>query len=432
MDVIKVGLLGFGTIGAGVAKILLEKADMIERANGKRIELVKICDKDLTSDRGVTVPPGVLTDNISEIMDNPEISIVVELFGGVEPARTFVLRALESGKNVVTANKALIANCGSELFAKARELGRTIGFEASVCGGIPVLQSIQTSLQANRIESIQAIVNGTCNFILSEMESKGTAYADAVKEAQRLGFAEANPTLDVDGSDSTQKLAILAQLAFGAVVDWKTIPRVGVDVVDAVDVQFAKELGRRIRLLAIAERSDSGLILKVTPTLIPEDSTLAKVTNAINGINIVGDSVGSVFYQGWGAGRYPTASAVCSDVIDCALGRAKITFDALRLWSDEREGAPVMDPKKIKGCAYLRFTVEDRPGVMAALSSALGKRQISIASMLQHEKNDANDPYASVIIMTHAAPAEALDDAIAELNEASFVRGKAVRLAVRD
>ncbi len=432
MDVIKVGLLGFGTIGAGVAKILLEKADMIERANGKRIELVKICDKDLTSDRGVTVPPGVLTDNISEIMDNPEISIVVELFGGVEPARTFVLRALESGKNVVTANKALIANCGPELFAKARELGRTIGFEASVCGGIPVLQSIQTSLQANRIESIQAIVNGTCNFILSEMESKGTAYADAVKEAQRLGFAEANPTLDVDGSDSTQKLAILAQLAFGAVVDWKTIPRVGVDVVDAVDVQFAKELGRRIRLLAIAERSDSGLILKVTPTLIPEDSTLAKVTNAINGINIVGDSVGSVFYQGWGAGRYPTASAVCSDVIDCALGRAKITFDALRLWSDEREGAPVMDPKKIKGCAYLRFTVEDRPGVMAALSSALGKRQISIASMLQHEKNDANDPYASVIIMTHAAPAEALDDAIAELNEAPFVRGKAVRLAVRD
>ncbi len=432
MDVIKVGLLGFGTIGAGVAKILLEKADMIERANGKRIELVKICDKDLTSDRGVTVPPGVLTDNISEIMDNSEISIVVELFGGVEPARTFVLRALESGKNVVTANKALIANCGPELFAKARELGRAIGFEASVCGGVPVLQSIQTSLQANRIESIQAIVNGTCNFILSEMESKGTAYADAVKEAQRLGFAEANPTLDVDGSDSTQKLAILAQLAFGAVVDWKTIPRVGVDVVDAVDVQFAKELGRRIRLLAIAERSDSGLILKVTPTLIPEDSTLAKVTNAINGINIVGDSVGSVFYQGWGAGRYPTASAVCSDVIDCALGRAKITFDALRLWSDEREGAPVMDPKKIKGCAYLRFTVEDRPGVMAALSSALGKRQISIASMLQHEKSDANDPYASVIIMTHAAPAEALDDAIAELNEAPFVRGKAVRLAVRD
>jgi len=432
MDVIKVGLLGFGTIGGGVAKILLEKADQIERTNGKRIELVKICDKDLTSDRGVTIPPGVLTDNISEIMDDSEISIVIELFGGIEPARTFVLRALESGKNVVTANKALIANCGSELFAKARELGRTIGFEASVCGGIPVLQSIQTSLQANEIQSIQAIVNGTCNFILSEMESKGTAYADAVKEAQRRGFAEANPTLDVDGSDSTQKLAILAQLAFGTTVDWKTIPRVGVDVVDAVDVQFAKELGRRIRLLAIAERSESGLILKVSPTLIPADSTLAKVTNAINGINIVGDSVGSVFYQGWGAGRHPTASAVCSDVIDCALGRAKITFDALRLWSDEREGTPVMDPKKIEGCAYLRFTVEDRPGVMAALSSALGKRQISIASMLQHEKTDKNDPYASVIIMTHAAPAAALDDAIAELNDAPFVRGKAVRLAVRD
>ncbi|MBQ3822304.1 MAG: homoserine dehydrogenase, partial [Thermoguttaceae bacterium] len=200
MDSVKVGLLGFGTIGGGVADILINKADQIAAATGKRIELVKICDKDLTSDRGVAVPDGVLTDDLSQIMDNPEISIVVELIGGIEPARSFVLRALQSGKDIVTANKALIANCGPELFDKARELGRTIAFEASVCGGIPLLSSIQTSLQANTINSIKAIVNGTCNFILSKMEEDGSAYADVLKEAQKRGYAEADPTLDVNGS----------------------------------------------------------------------------------------------------------------------------------------------------------------------------------------------------------------------------------------
>ncbi|MBR5759837.1 MAG: homoserine dehydrogenase [Thermoguttaceae bacterium] len=432
MDSVKVGLLGFGTIGGGVAEILLGKSEQIARATGKKIELVKICDKDLTSDRGVSIPDGILTDNLAEIMDDPEISIVIELIGGIEPARSFVLRALESGKDVVTANKALLANCGPELFAKARELGRTIGFEASVCGGVPVLASIQTSLQANEIESIKAIVNGTCNFILSEMESKGSAYADVLKEAQRLGFAEANPTLDVDGSDSTQKLCILAQLAFGAVTDWKAISRVGVDVVDSIDVKFARELGRKIRLLAVAERSDEGLVLQVCPTLIPEDSALAKVTNAYNGIEIVGDFVGSVFYQGWGAGRRPTASAVCSDVIDSALGRTKITFDSLRLWSDQREGVPVMDSKKIRGRAYLRLGVEDKPGVMAKVAETLAKRDVSIESMLQPPKARPDDPIASLIILTHETSSEALDDAVAELNASSFIRGKTIRLTVRD
>ncbi len=432
MNAVKVGLLGFGTIGGGVAKILLEKKEQIARRIGKEIELVKICDRDLTSDRGVSIPDGMLTDNIDEIMNDPTISVVVELFGGVEPARTFVLRALESGKNVVTANKALLANCGPELFAKARELGRTIGFEASVCGGIPVLASLQTSLLANEIESIEAIVNGTCNFILSQMEENGTDYQDAVKEAQRLGFAEANPTLDVDGTDSTQKLAILAQLAFGAAVDWKAISRVGVDVVDAIDVKFAKELGRKIRLLAVAQRTEDGLELRVSPTLIPNSSPLAKVTNAFNAIQIVGDAVGPVFYQGWGAGRLPTASAVCSDVIDAALGRTTITFESLKLWSDSTSGTPLKDAKKIAGPAYLRFVVDDRPGVMAAISSALGKREISIASMLQPPKTNADDPTTSLIIMTHSAPAEALDAAVAELNDAPFVREKAIRLAVRD
>lgn len=431
MDSVKVALLGFGTIGGGVAEILLSKSEQIARANGKKIELVKICDRNIDADRGVVVPREILTTNLDEVMDDPEISIVIELIGGIEPARSFVIRALESGKDVVTANKALIANCGPELFEKARELGRTIAFEASVCGGIPVLSSIQTSLQANEIQSIQAIVNGTCNFILSEMEANGSAYADVLKEAQRRGFAEANPTLDVDGSDSTQKLCILAQLAFGAVVDWKTISRVGVDVVDAIDVKFAKELGRKIRLLAIAERTPNGLALKVCPTLIPNDSALAKVTNAYNGIEIVGDFVGSVFYQGWGAGRRPTASAVCSDVIDTALGRARITFDALRLWSQERVGSCVMDAKKIAGRAYLRLVIEDRPGVMAKVAAVLANKNISIESMLQPPKASPEEEYASLIILTHEATSEALDEAVAELDSASFVHGKTIRLAVR-
>ncbi|MDO5309815.1 MAG: homoserine dehydrogenase [Planctomycetia bacterium] len=432
MNSVKVGLIGFGTIGAGVANILLNKREQIRQTTNADIELVKICDRDITSDRGVAVPREIMTSDLADIMDNPEISVAIELIGGIEPARSFVLRALESGKNVVTANKALIANCGKELFDRARELGRSIGFEASVCGGIPVLASIQSSLQANRIESIEAIVNGTCNFILSEMESKQSAYSDAVKEAQRLGFAEANPTLDVDGSDSTQKLAILAQLAFGVAVDWKTVSRVGVDVVDAIDVRFAKELGRRIRLLAVAERTDAGLALSVTPTLVAEDSALAKVSNAFNAIQIVGDFLGPVFYQGWGAGRNPTASAVCSDVIDAALGRAKITFDALHLWSGQRKGIPVQSATDIQSRAYLRFVVEDRPGVVAMIADALGKRNISIESMLQHVEENGDQRVASLIILTYAAPAAALDSAVQEIEKASFIRGKSVRLAVRD
>lgn len=431
MESVKVALLGFGTIGGGVAEILLGKVEQIARATGKKIELVKICDLDITSDRGVKVPQEILTTNLDDVMNDPEISIVIELIGGIGVAKTFVLRALESGKDVVTANKALIANCGPELFAKARELGRTIAFEASVCGGIPVLSSIQTSLQANRIESIQAIVNGTCNFILSEMESKGTAYADALKEAQRLGFAEANPTLDVNGSDSTQKLCILAQLAFGTTTDWKTISRVGVDVVDAIDVKFAQELGRRIRLLAVAERKEEGLALRVCPTLIPCESPLAKVTNAVNGIEIVGDFVGSVFYQGWGAGRRPTASAVCSDVIDTALGRTRITFESLGLWGENRENVNVLEAKQLTCRAYLRLAIEDRPGMMAKVAETLAKYNISIESMLQPPKTDPNDEYAQLIILTHEAVSADLDGAVAELDSASFVHSKTIRLAVR-
>ena len=430
METIKVGLVGLGTIGAGVAKILTEESARVSRATGKNVILSRIADKDLTSDRGVKIPQGVLTDDVNTIFNDPEIKVGIELIGGLEPARTFVLRLLESGKDVVTANKALLANHGPELFAKARELGRTIAFEAAVGGGIPILASIGTSLQANRIDSINAIVNGTSNFILSQMEEQGTGYDDAVREAQRLGYAEANPAMDVDGTDAVQKLTILAQLAFGAHADWKKVLRVGIEAVDAIDIRYARELAYSIRLVASARRSEDGIEMKVSPTLVPQTSSLAKVKNAFNAIEVVGDYVGPVFYQGWGAGRFPTASAVCSDVIDTILGRTRITFDSLNLWGDGREVLPVKEASSHVGRAYLRFTVDDKPGVMSEISGVLGRRQISIASMIQNEAREKSGQVVYMIIMTHAAPEGELAAAVEEIDQFSFVHGKTVRLAV--
>lgn len=431
MENIKVGLVGFGTIGGGVAQILLNKKEEIGEKTGKSIELVKICDKDLTSDRGVDLPPGILTDDLSEIINGP-IDIVIELIGGLEPARSFVLSFLRAGKNVVTANKALLANHGPELFDEARKLGRTIAFEAAVCGGIPILSSIGTSLQANKINSIDAIVNGTSNFILSQMEEKGADYGDAVKEAQRLGYAEANPSMDVDGTDAVQKLTILAQLAFGVKTDWRAIPRIGIDIVKSLDIQFARRLGKRIRLLATAKRTVKGIELKVSPTLVPETSPLAKVRNAFNAVQIVGDFVGPVFYQGLGAGRAPTASAVCSDVIDTALGRTQITFDAMSLWSPAKKTTPVLDPESTSERAYLRLRVADAPGVLAKIAGILGDHGISISSMLQDAEEDGNGQNVNLIILTHETQEGRLVKAMEKIDGSSFVIDKTVRMSVRD
>ena len=427
-NTVKVGLVGFGTIGGGVADILLNKKEEIRRRTGKSIELVKICDKDITSDRGIKIPDGILTDDLSEIVNSP-LDIVIELVGGLEPARTFVLNFLKAGKDVVTANKALIANHGPELFDEARRLGRTIAFEASVCGGIPILSSIASSLQANTIMSIDAICNGTSNFILSQMEGKGADYDDAVKEAQRLGYAEANPSMDVDGTDAVQKLTIMAQLALGVKTDWKSIPRTGINIVKALDIRFAGKLGKRIRLLATAKCVSGGVELKVSPTLVPETSPLAKVCDAFNAVQIVGDFVGPVFYQGLGAGRRPTASAVCSDVIDTALGRTRITFDALHLWAEGRESVPVVEPSETTEKAYLRLKVQDHPGVLAKTTGILGQHGISISSLLQ-ESDDAAG--ADLIILTHEAPSGRLAAAVEEIDNSSFVLQKTVKMSVRD
>ncbi len=382
----KVAVIGFGTIGSGVVRLLLEHQDRISRQTGRKVELVRIVDADIHRPRNIVPPSGLLTTDLSTVLEDPQIEAVVQLIGGLEPDRSIMLKVLESGKNVITANKALLAEHGRELFDCARRVGRTIAFEAAVGGGIPVIAAINQSLVANQIQSIHGILNGTSNFILTQMEDAGKTYAAALAEAQKLGYAEANPAMDVNGSDAAQKLAILAHLSFGSRLDWKVIPRIGIDAVDVADMRYARELGYSIKLLAVAELVPQGLELHVSPTLVRHGSTLAQVQGAFNAIRIVGDAVGRVFLHGLGAGQMPTASACIADLIDTLLGRTAITFRTLQLWSDKRE-APVAlrDPSSVSGRFYVRFHVEDRPGVMAEITGILGRHKISIASVIQHE-----------------------------------------------
>jgi homoserine dehydrogenase len=413
--------------------MLLESADRISRHAGKRVELARVVDTDLTRPRNVDLAPGMLTDDLSAVLEDPEIVAVAQLIGGLEPARSITLRLLEAGKDVVTANKALLAEHGPELFEQARGLGRSIAFEASVAGGIPIIAGIGQCLSANQIESIQAILNGTSNFILTQMEQEGTDYSASVAEAQRRGYAEADPSMDVDGTDAAQKLAILAHLAFGARVGWREIPRTGIDTVPVADLRYARELGYSIKLLAVAELVPEGLELYVSPTLVRLGTPLAEVRGAYNAIRVVGNAVGRVFFHGLGAGQMPTASAVAADLIDTVLGRTAITFRTLELWSDEKV-APVAarDPAKIPGRFYLRLNVEDRPGVLAKIAGILGRQQISIASVIQHETEQETDDVVPLVIMTHTAAEGAMTTAIEEIDALSFVHAGTVRMRVRD
>lgn len=430
----KVAVVGFGTIGSGVVKLLLEQNERISRQVGRRVELVRVVDANLTRPRNVEVPKGLLTADVDTVVNDPEIEAVVQLIGGLEPERTIMLRLLESGKNIITANKALLAEHGAELFEKARSLGRSIAFEAAVAGGIPIIAAIGQSLAANQILSIRAILNGTSNFILTQMDEHDADYAAAVAEAQRLGYAEANPAMDVDGSDAAQKLAILAHLAFGAHVNWKKIPRIGINTVDVTDLRYARELGYRIKLLAVAELVPEGLELHVSPTLVRQGTPLAEVRGAFNAIRVVGDAVGKVFFHGQGAGQMPTASAVVADLIDTLLGRTAITFRSLELWSQSRPAAvTARDPDKVPGRFYLRFNVNDHPGVLADVAGILGRQKISISSVIQHEpEEEGGNGVVPLVIMTHSAPEGAMRAALARINEAPYVHPGSVRMRVGD
>lgn len=434
MSSAKVAIVGFGTIGSGVARLLSGGSERIARHAGKPIELVRIVDTDLDRPRDLEVSGDLLTDDLSQVIDDPEIRVVAQLIGGIEPARTVMMELLESGKDVVTANKALLAEHGPELFDLARQLNRSIAFEASVAGGIPIVAAISECLTANQIESIHAILNGTSNFILTEMDEQGSDYAATLAEAQRRGYAEADSTMDVDGSDAAQKLAILAHLAFGARIDWRRIPRTGIDTVQVADMRYAKELGYRVKLLAVAYLvSEEGLELHVSPTLVRHGSPLAEVRGAYNAIAVKGDAVGRVFFHGMGAGQNPTASAVVSDLIDTVVGRMAITFRTLDLWSQQRESPVVVrDPAEVPGRFYLRFNVDDRPGVLAEIAGILGQHEVSIASVIQHEAAEEAGGTVPLVIMTHWAPEGAVAKAVSTIDQLTCVHPGTIRMRVRD
>ncbi len=432
MEKTKVGIVGLGTVGSGVARLLLDFGDRTARHAGRTLWLEQVVVRDVHRKRDCELPDGILSNDLKRITENREIAAVAHLVGGLEPARTIMLALLESGKDVVTANKALLAEHGPELFDRARELGRSIAFEASVAGGIPIVANISTCLSANQIHSLHAILNGTSNYILSQMEERGIGYAESVAEAQRLGYAEADPTMDVDGTDTAQKLAILAHLAFGARVHWSAIPRRGIDTLDAADLRYAQQLGYRIKLLAIAELVDEGLELHVSPTLVKSGTPLAEVRGAYNAISVVGDVVGRVFFHGLGAGRMPTASAVVADLIDTVVGRSAITFRTLELWSRRAARVTPRDHEAVSGRFYYRFNVDDRPGVMAEIAGVLGRNQISIASVIQHEPSRADLGVVPLVIVTHNTNEGAAAKAKDEIDRLQSVRSGSVRMWIRE
>ena len=431
MDKTKVAIIGLGTVGSGVARLLLDYGDRTGRHAGRTLWLEKAVVRDLAKPRDCELPAGVLTDNIDEVLDDPEIEVVAQLIGGLEPARTIMLKLLESGKDVVTANKALLAEHGPELFDRARELGRSIAFEASVAGGIPIIANIGQCLSANQVESLFGILNGTSNFILSQMHEDGAAFAEVLAEAQQLGYAEADPTMDVDGADATQKLAILAHLAFGARVNWQDIPRRGIDKLDIADVRYAEEMGYKIKLLAVAQLVDEGLELHVSPTLVMAGTPLAEVGGPFNAIRVVGDAVGPLLFYGAGAGQMPTASAVVADLIDTAVGRTKITFKTLELWSNRQARVTANDYAQAKGRFYLRANVGDHPGALAQIAAALGRQEISIASVLQHEAEPGSQ-VLPLVFMTHETTEGAAAAACQEIATFDNIQGELVRMWVRE
>jgi homoserine dehydrogenase len=432
MEKTKVAIVGLGTVGTGVARLLLDYGDRTARHAGRTLWLEQVVVKDVTKPRGTELPAGIVSDDLTKITKNPDIVAVASLIGGLEPERSIILKLLESGKDVVTANKALLAEHGPELFDRARELGRSIAFEAAVAGGIPIVANISQCLSANQITSINAILNGTSNFVLTQMEERDWTYGEAIAEAQRLGYAEADPAFDVDGSDAAQKLAILAHLAFGARVSWREIPRRGIDTLEAADMRYARELGYRIKLLAVARLVPEGLELHVSPTLVKIGTPLAEVRGAYNAISVVGDAVGPLFFHGLGAGQMPTASAVVADLIDTVVGRTRITFRTLELWSQRDDAVTPRDPAKIPGRFYLRFDVDDRPGVMAEIAGVLGRHGISISSVIQHEAYQRNAGVVPLVIMTHQSTEGATLKAIAEIDRLQCVRSGSVRMRVSD
>ncbi len=433
MKQIRIGLLGFGTVGSGMVKILLENREVIESRLGASLALKWIADIDLETDRGVAVDASLLTRDGKTVIDDPEVDIVVELIGGYEVAKSFILQAIENGKHVVTANKALLAVHGDEIFSAALRKGVEVGFEASVGGGIPLIRSIKEGLVANRIGSLFGILNGTANYILTKMTEEGSPFSEVLKEAQALGYAEADPTFDIEGIDTAHKLTILLGIAYGVPINFGVVYTEGISKVTPLDIRFMKEFGYRIKLLAISKDDGEAIEARVHPTLIPDDSMLASVNEAYNALYIKGDAVGNVMLYGPGAGMMPTGSAVVSDLVDVARNILKGAVGRVPSLGYQAAGVKARRIKAIEELQseyYFRFSVEDRPGVLSKISGILGKHRISIKSV--HQKGRDLLGAVPIVMITHEAREAAVRVALSEIDQLEVVKDKTVLIRIED
>uniref|UniRef100_A0A7V4LCU7 Homoserine dehydrogenase n=1 Tax=Desulfobacca acetoxidans TaxID=60893 RepID=A0A7V4LCU7_9BACT len=433
MEPIQVGVVGFGTVGSGVVQLLQDRPELLERRLGFPLRLKKVADIDLTRPRPVAVAPGLLTADPQEVLADPDIRIVVELIGGAEAARELVLAAIGRGKHVVTANKMLLALYGNEIFKAAAGAGVEVAFEAAVCGGIPIIQTLKVGLAANRIREILGILNGTTNYILCQMTRHNLAYSQALAEAQTQGFAEADPTLDVEGIDAAHKLAILMSLAYGMRLNFPAVTVEGISRLDPVDLQFAREFGYVIKLLAITRDDGEALEARVHPTLIPREHLLAGVDGVINAVYVTGDAVGPLLLCGQGAGMLPTASAVLADLMDLArnlnlgLGPRVPPLGCVAGLDLDRPVKPIED---IVTNYYFRFAALDRPGVLSQISGILGKYHISIAAVIQKGREVMGA--VPIVMITHEAREANVRQALAEIDRLSVVSPPTIMYRIED
>ena len=427
---IGLGLLGFGTVGGGVVAALQNNAGLMEQRTGMRLALRRIADLDLDRDRGVTVDRALLTKDAMGAIDDPAVDVVIELIGGVTFARKVIARALELGKPVVTANKALLAEHGEELFRLAADHGTNLFFEASVGGGIPLIRSLREGLVSNRIRSLCGILNGTCNYILTRMEQEHLPFDRVLKEAQSAGYAEADSSLDIDGIDTAHKAVILASLAYGFHVPMNSVAIEGIRGLDRMDIEYAADLGYRIKMLAIIKDIEGGLEIRVNPTLVPVQHVMASVHGVFNAVMVNGDGVGDVLCYGRGAGRDPTASAVLSDVVDAARDVASNSKRRAPGFVPFRKDGRIRDIREARVRCYLRLSLLDKPGVFGQIGTVLGRHGISIASLLQKEILTGN--HAPVVIITHQASEGAFRAALQEIDSMSVVGAPTVRFRIED
>lgn len=428
MQAINIGLLGLGTVGRGTARVLQDNAKEISRRLGREVRISMVSSREADKAREYC-PEARFTDNPFELVESENVDIVVELFGGTDIAKDLVLKAIENGKHIVTANKKLLAEYGNEIFALAEARNVMVHFEAAVAGGIPIIKALREGLAGNRIQSIAGIINGTSNFILSEMREKGSAFADVLKQAQQLGYAEADPTFDIEGHDAGHKITIMSALAFGTPVDFSACYLEGISKLDSRDIKYAEELGYRVKLLGIARRAEKGIELRVHPTLIPECRLLANVNGVMNAVRVHADMVGETLYYGAGAGSLPTASAVVADIIDIsrligADSDSRVPHLAFQAQSVEKQTFLGMD--EITSSYYLRVQAADQAGVLGSIANILAQQGISIEALIQKAVLDNNQ--AEIVILTHSTVEKHIKAAIAQIEQQATVSAPVVMI----